>query len=181
MARLILTRLVLRVLFHRLLTVNTPMGRKVRPMMLARGAPLIRLKPKDLAAAGIRQVARTTGVRDGRPLLADGKVLDVANVVWCTGFEPGFSWIDLPIFDDSGLPLHKRGVVESQPGLYFVGLEFLYAFSSEMIHGVGRDAEYIARAVARRPMAAAALTPDPSLAPREKGEKLRARKQVISR
>jgi putative flavoprotein involved in K+ transport len=150
LARLILIRLVLRVLFHRVLTVSTPLGRKVRPKMLARGAPLIRLKPKDLTAAGIRQVARTVGVRDGRPLLADGLVLDVANVVWCTGYHPSFAWIDLPIFDEDGLPLHERGKVERQPGLYFVGLEFLYAFSSEMIHGVGRDAQHIAEAVASR-------------------------------
>jgi putative flavoprotein involved in K+ transport len=151
LARLILTRLVLRVLFHRVLTVSTPLGRKVRPKMLARGAPLIRLKPKDLAAAGITPVARTVGVREGRPLLADGSVLDVANVVWCTGHHPGFSWIDLPIFDEDGLPAHERGIVERQSGLYFVGLEFLYAFSSEMIHGVGRDAERIAGAISTRP------------------------------
>lgn len=153
LARLILVRLVLRVLFHRVLTVSTPLGRKVRLKMLARGAPLIRLKPKDLAAAGITQVARTVGGRDGRPLLADGSVLDVANVVWCTGYHPDFAWIDLPIFAEDGLPLHARGKVERQPGLYFVGLEFLYAFSSEMIHGVGRDAEYIAEAISARPNA----------------------------
>jgi putative flavoprotein involved in K+ transport len=82
--------------------------------------------------------------------MADGSVLDVANVVWCTGYHPSFAWIDLPIFDEDGLPLHERGKVERQPGLYFVGLEFLYAFSSEMIHGVGRDAQHIAEAVASR-------------------------------
>jgi putative flavoprotein involved in K+ transport len=155
-ARLFLTRLVLRFVFHRVLTVDTPIGRKVRPMVLAHGAPLIRLKPNDLAAAGIERVSRTVAVRDGRPVLEDGDVLDVANVVWCTGFHPGFSWIDLPIFEEGGMPVHERGVVTKQPGLYFVGLDFLYAFSSEMVHGVGRDAKYIAEAIAARPRSARA-------------------------
>ena len=77
-------------------------------------------------------------------ILENGRVLDVANVVWCTGFDPGFSWIDLPVFDADGEPQHERGVVSAQPGLYFVGLHFLYAMSSVMIHGVERDAARIA-------------------------------------
>jgi putative flavoprotein involved in K+ transport len=149
-ARLLLARLVLRVVFHRILTVATPIGRKVRPKLLHVGGALIRLKPKNLAAAGVERVPRVTGVRDGRPLLEDGRVLDVTNVVWCTGFHPGFSWIDLPVFGADGDPVHERGVVTSEPGLFFVGLHFLYAFSSTMIHGVGRDAERIATAAAGR-------------------------------
>ena len=108
---------------------------------------MIRVKPKDLAAAGIQRVPRVVGVRDGRPLLEDGRVLDVANVIWCGGFHPGFDWIDLPVFDDDGELLHQGGVVESQPGLYFVGLTFLYAMSSSMIHGVSRDAARIVKAI----------------------------------
>ncbi|HKI29344.1 MAG TPA: hypothetical protein VKB32_07970 [Actinomycetota bacterium] len=65
------------------------------------------------------------------------------NVVWCTGFHPGFSWIDLPVLGPQE-PRHRRGIVESEPGLYFIGLKFLYSVSSEQIHGVGRDADYIA-------------------------------------
>jgi putative flavoprotein involved in K+ transport len=95
------------------------------------------------------------GVRDGRPLLEDGRVLDVANVIWCTGFEPGFSWINLPVLGADG-PLHERGVVANELGLYFVGLHFLYAASSGQIQGVSRDAEHIvkiitAQASAQRP------------------------------
>jgi putative flavoprotein involved in K+ transport len=88
-------------------------------------------------------------VRDGLPVLEDGRVLDVANVIWCTGFHPGFSWIDLPVLG-SQEPIHERGVVASEPGLYFVGLHFLYALSSVMIHGVNRDAERIANEIAAR-------------------------------
>ena len=149
-ARLGLVRFVLRVLFHRILTVSTPLGRTVRPKVLHAGGPLIRVKPKELAAAGVARVPRIVGARNGLPLLADGRVLDVANVIWCTGFHPGFSWIDLPVFGSDGEPRHDRGVVRDQPGLYFVGLHFLYAFSSTMIHGVGRDAARIADAVAGR-------------------------------
>lgn len=149
-ARLVLSRLMLRVIFHRILSLATPIGRRVLPKMLHRAAPLIRLRPKDLANAGVVRVPRVVDVRNGLPVLQDGRVLDVANVVWCTGFDPGFSWIDLPVFDADGEPRHKAGIVEEEPGLFFVGLQFLYAFSSGMIHGVGRDAARIAGAVAAR-------------------------------
>jgi putative flavoprotein involved in K+ transport len=153
--RVLLVRLVLKGLFHRVLTVGTPIGRKVRPTVIAQGGPLIRVKPRDLAAAGVVRVPRTVGVEGGRPRLQDGRVLDVANVVWCTGFHPGFSWIDLPVLDERGEPRHDGGAVPEAPGLYFVGLHFLYALSSAMIHGVGRDAARIARTVAARARAAA--------------------------
>lgn len=149
-ARLLLVRLVLKILFHRLLTIRTPLGRKARPTIISQGGPLIRVKPSDFAAAGIERVPRVTGVKDGLPQLEDGRVLEVANVVWCTGFHPGFSWIDMPIFDEEGRPRHVGGVVDTAPGLYFVGLHFLYALSSAMIHGVGRDAARIAQIVADR-------------------------------
>jgi putative flavoprotein involved in K+ transport len=138
-----------RVIFHRVLTTSTPIGKRVRPKMLAKGDLLIRVKPKDLAAAGVERVPRTTGVEEGLPRLEDGRRLDVANVVWCSGWDPGFSWIDLPVLGPRE-PNHDRGVVEAEPGLYFVGLRFLYSKSSEQIHGVGRDAARIAGIIAAR-------------------------------
>jgi putative flavoprotein involved in K+ transport len=149
-ARLFGTRFFLRVLFHRVLTIKTPLGRFLRPKTLHRAAPLVRLKPKDLEAAGVLRVPRVGGIRNGLPVLADDRVLDVANVIWCTGYDEGFSWIDLPVFAPDGQPRHEGGIVASEPGLYFVGLHFLYAFSSEMIHGVGRDASRIAGHIAAR-------------------------------
>lgn len=148
MGRLLMP-IVGRIIFHRLLTTSTPIGRKARPKMVSSGEPLIRVKPKDLAEAGVERVPRVTGVQNGQPQLEDGRRIDVANVVWCTGFRPGFSWIDLPGLD-SQKPDHHRGIVESEPGLYFLGLKFLYSVSSEQIHGVGRDAAHIADAVAAR-------------------------------
>jgi putative flavoprotein involved in K+ transport len=148
-ARLIVP-ILFRGIFHRVLTVDTPLGRRARPKVISKGGPLIRVKPSDLAAAGVQRTPRVTGVKEGRPMLADGRVLDVANVIWCTGFHPGFSWIDLPVRGDDGEPIHERGIVPGQPGLYFVGLHFLYAFSSSMIHGVARDAERIADTIDSR-------------------------------
>jgi putative flavoprotein involved in K+ transport len=149
---------VIRFLGTHVLTLRTPIGRKARPRFLAMATPLIRVKSKDLAAAGIERVARVVGVRDGLPLLADGRVLEVANIVWCTGFACDFSWIDLPALDDNGQPLHQRGVVQWTPGLYFVGLRFQYAAVSDVLPGVGRDAAHVVKhlaSAARRRSAAA--------------------------
>jgi putative flavoprotein involved in K+ transport len=154
-ARHLLVRLVIRGLFYRVLTTSTPIGRKARPKVLSQGGPLIRVKPKDLARLGVKRVPRTAGTRDGLPLLEDGQVPDVANVIWCTGFDAGFDWLHRPIFDDHGQPNHQRGIVPSEPGLYFSGLEFLYSLSSVMIHGTGRDARYVVDRIAER-MAAGA-------------------------
>ena len=133
------------------LTLRTPLGRKIRPEIRAHGGPLIRVKKSDLARVGVEMAEpRTVGVRDGRPVLADDRVLDVANVVWCTGFRQDFSWIELPVTGDDGWPLERRGVVESAPGLYFVGLAFQFAFSSMLVGGAGRDAEYVVRHLAAR-------------------------------
>jgi putative flavoprotein involved in K+ transport len=132
------------------LTVRTPIGRKVRPKLLTGAAPLERVRPKELAAAGVERVPRTTGVREGLPALEDGRVMDVSNVIWCTGFRPGCGWIDLPVFDEDGSPVHERGLVASEPGLYFLGLFFLSALTSSLLGGVGRDAERIAKHIASR-------------------------------
>jgi putative flavoprotein involved in K+ transport len=143
---------VFRFVGHRVLRIDTRIGRKLGPKLIAKGDPLIRTKTKDLVAAGVERVPRVVGVRDGLPVLEDDRVLDVANVIWCTGFRTDFRWIDLPVFGGDGEPLHYRGVVESEPGLYFLGLVFLYAFSSDVLPGGGRDAEYIAKHIgARKP------------------------------
>jgi putative flavoprotein involved in K+ transport len=136
---------------NRVLTMRTPLGRRMRPEVRAHGGPLLRVKRADLAAAGVeRTECRVAGVEDGRPALDDGRVLDVANVVWCTGFGKDLSWLDVPVTGADGWPEQDRGVVETCPGLYFVGLPFLHAFSSMLIGGVGRDAERVAERIAAR-------------------------------
>jgi putative flavoprotein involved in K+ transport len=141
---------VVRFLFHHVITRGTPIGRRKGPEMLTKGDPRVRVKSEDLRAAGVEQVPRVAGIRDGRPVLEDGRVLDVANVIWCTGFRHDFPWIDLPIFDEHGDPLHRRGVVESAPGLYFIGLPFQYSLSSCVLPGIGRDHAYVAEHLAGR-------------------------------
>lgn len=152
-ARHLFVPLVLRIIFHRVLSLGTPIGRKMRPKLLSQGGPLVRVKPSDLTNAGIERVPKTVGVQDGLPVVGDGRVLDVTNVIWCTGFRPNFSWIDLPIFggkEKPKEPRHDRGIVADVPGLYFVGLFFLYALSSSLLNGVGRDAERIVEHIASR-------------------------------
>jgi putative flavoprotein involved in K+ transport len=129
----------------RVLTLKTPFGRKVRDNFFdpPRGIPLARVRRKDFAAAGIERVPRMTGVRNGYPVLEDGRVLKVSNVIWCTGFTSDYDWIDLSLRAHNGVPVHDRGIVESCPGLYFVGLPFLYSLSSALVGGVGRDAKHI--------------------------------------
>jgi putative flavoprotein involved in K+ transport len=127
------------------LTVKTRMGGKLRDHFLnpPRGIPLGRVRRKDFAPAGIERVPRMTGVMNGRPVLEDGRRLEVSNVIWCTGFTPDYGWIDPSLPIHNGVPLHDRGIVESCPGLYFVGLPFLYSLSSALLGGVGRDAMHI--------------------------------------
>jgi putative flavoprotein involved in K+ transport len=136
--------------FSHVLTVRTPIGRKARQQVLAHSGPLVRVKSRDLARAGVERAPRTIGVRDGRPLLEDGSSPDVTTVLWSTGYRPDTTWIELPVFDATGEPTQRRGIVESRPGLYFLGGLFQYSLASGMIRGVGRDADYIADHLSRR-------------------------------
>ena len=148
-AKLLLMPFVLRIIFHRVMTSKTIIGRKLRKTILTKGGPLVRVKPKDMIKAGIERVPRVKGVKNGLPVLENGRVVKIKNIIWCTGFHPGFSWIDLPVFGDKE-PLHKRGIVKKVPGLYFLGLHFLHAISSTMIQGLERDAKHIVKDIAYR-------------------------------
>jgi putative flavoprotein involved in K+ transport len=133
------------------LTRRTPMGRKQMQEVRHHGGPMLRVKRHHLAERGVERIEqRVIGVSDGKPVLADGQVLDVANVVWCTGFRASYEWIDLPLLGEDGWPREYRGVVESVPGLFFCGLAFQYAFSSMVLPGVGRDAAYLANQIHAR-------------------------------
>jgi len=146
---------------HHVLRTDTRIGRKVGPKVAANGPPLIRRRERDLGAVGIERTGRVTGIQEGLPLLEDGRVLEIANVVWCTGFRTDFSWIHLPAFESDGRPRHKRGVVDAVPGLYFAGLVFQYSLTSDVLPNGGRDAEYVARHIATQ---AARAVGSPSVA-----------------
>ena len=132
-------------LVHRLLTLRSPMGRRIRPRVLRGGAPLLRVSAADVEAAGVQRVPRVAGAKGGLPLLADGRTLAVSTVVWATGFSPDFSWIDFTATDPTGWLAGKRGVSSLVPGLYFVGLPFQFGLTSGFLGGVGRDAAFVAR------------------------------------
>jgi putative flavoprotein involved in K+ transport len=132
----------------RVLSVDTPIGRKMRSNVLYHGSPLIRANRQEVVEAGIEPTPRVSGIRSGKPVLEDGRSLDVEGVIWATGFHPDFIWIDLPVFDENGTPRHQRGVVPEAKGLYFVGLHFQTALSSGLMGGVGADASYITGKIA---------------------------------
>ena len=73
----------------------------------------------------------------------------IASVVWCIGFSPDFAWVDAPVFNGRGAPVHLRGVT-NEPGLYFLGLPWLHTWGSGRFSGVARDAEFLAQAIAER-------------------------------
>jgi putative flavoprotein involved in K+ transport len=141
-----------------LVTRRTPIGRKAMEDIRFHGGPMLRVKREDLLARGVERVLdRVTGVRDGLPVLGDDRVLDVANVVWATGFKQVFDWIRLPVIGADGWPTEMRGVATDTPGLFFCGLSFQFAFSSMVLPGVGRDAAYVAKRIAARSAAGRTL------------------------
>lgn len=73
----------------------------------------------------------------------------IGSVIWCIGFQPDFQWVNAPVFNGSGSPVHHRGV-SPQPGLYFVGLPWLYTWGSGRFSGVARDALYLAEQIEAR-------------------------------
>ena len=142
---------VIRFVGRHVLTRRNPIGRRALAKGAHRGDPLVRVKPKRLAAAGVERVGRIAGARDGIPLLEDGSVLeDIANVIWCVGFRHDLSWVELPIFGEDGAPRQERGVVTSEHGLYFVGLPYQFALASDVIPGVSRDARWVVKQLVRR-------------------------------
>jgi putative flavoprotein involved in K+ transport len=129
------------------LSVKTPIGRKMKANVLQHGAPLIQISRQAVAEAGVECMPRVSAVVAGKPQLEDGRSLPVDAVVWATGFHPDFTWIDLPVFDAQGYPRHQRGVVPEAPGLYFVGLPFQTALSSSLLGGVGAEARQIVQQI----------------------------------
>lgn len=71
----------------------------------------------------------------------------ITTVIWATGYAFDFRWIDVPVFDKSSVPIHRRGVT-NLPGLYFLGLQWLSRRESALMTGVGYDAEYLADRIA---------------------------------
>jgi len=139
-------------------TADSPLGRRILARRHGRAEPLIRVRRRELAAAGVRMVPRTTGVEGGRPVV-DGVVLDVANVIWCTGFDEDFGWVHLDAFRGGRRPRHDHGAVDGAPGVYLLGQHLLQSEGSGTLVGVGRDARRIAQRIVATPAVATRADP----------------------
>ena len=142
---------VVQFFFQHVATIRTPIGRRMRPEVRKAGGPLLRVRLADLDRAGVeRRDERTVAVKDGKPMLADGTVVDVANVIWATGYRPDYSFVRADIIGADGWPVEVRGVSPTVAGLYFLGVPFQYAFASMLVTGAGRDAKFVVDRVAER-------------------------------
>lgn len=88
-------------------------------------------------------------------LAIDYAQAQIRTVIWCTGYETNFRWIEVPVFDGKGYPGHERGITAVW-GLYFLGLPWLYTWGSGRFSGIARDAAYLADYMVARRQAAAA-------------------------
>ena len=141
---------VVELFFKHIATIRTPIGRRLRPEVRMGGGPLLRIRLQDLDRAGVeRHDEKTVGALDGRPMLADGTVLDVANVIWATGYRPDYSFVAADVVGVDGWPVEQRGVSPTVDGLYFLGVPFQYAFASMLVTGAGRDAKYVVERLAQ--------------------------------
>jgi len=80
------------------------------------------------------------------PTHLDLAAAGITSVIWCIGFQPDFKWVDAPVFNGRGQPVHSRGV-SGQAGLYFLGLPWLHTWGSGRFSGVARDALYLAEQI----------------------------------
>jgi len=135
---------------NKIASVRTPMGRRMRPLVLHHGAPLIRVTMREALAAGVERAPRVTAVDGGFPVCEGGRKLQPQTIVWCTGFTRDYSWIRFPVTSPDGYPKHTGGVAEGEKGLYFMGLPFQTRLASGLIGGQGPDAAFVAETIATR-------------------------------
>lgn len=87
----------------------------------------------------------------GVPILTelDLKAAGITSIIWAGGYQFDFSWVHLPVLDQDGFPIQQRGVT-AFPGLYFLGMPWLYTTKSGLLLGVGEDAAYVASHIVGR-------------------------------
>lgn len=86
---------------------------------------------------------------DAEPRAIDYEQANISTVIWCTGYQSDFRWVEIPVFDGKGYPGHERGVTHIW-GLYFLGLPWLYTWGSGRFSGIARDAAYLADYITAR-------------------------------
>lgn len=163
---LVLPNHVLGIPIHRLLhmlgifdvKVYSRLGRVFYGTLEQKGDPIRPPTPRDLSRThGLNLLGRLIDANDEALLFQNGQQLTRLadlTIIWCTGFSGDYGWIkpgrsSLEL-DERGYPVHLRGVIESHPGLYFVGLRYQYTVASHDIYGVGNDAKYVANEIDRR-------------------------------
>ena len=125
-------------------SVDTKLGRR-----LSTRDTLIGSSPRTAKRAGVTMHGRAVGASGRTVVFEHGSTLDVAAAIWATGYRFDHSWIDLPIMDDGGKLVHRRGVTDV-PGLYFLGLPWQHTRGSALVGWVEDDAEFIAERIAER-------------------------------
>lgn len=83
------------------------------------------------------------------PQCLDLEAAGIRTVIWLVGYTMDFGWMEVPVFDGKGYPSHERGVTPI-PGLYFLGLPWLYTWGSGRFSGIARDAEHMANCIQAR-------------------------------
>jgi putative flavoprotein involved in K+ transport len=78
----------------------------------------------------------------------DLKTAGISTIIWAIGYNFDYSIVKLPVTDEDGYPIQRRGVTQ-YPGLYFLGMSWLYKHKSPLLLGVGEDAEYIVDHITR--------------------------------
>jgi putative flavoprotein involved in K+ transport len=114
-----------------------------------RGDLLIGTSLRQLARQGVRLVGRTIDAQGRTVRVADGQTLQAEAIVWATGYRSDYSWIGVPVLDERGTPVHRRGVTDA-PGLYFLGMHNQYSRGSSLIGFVRHDAEFIVERACQR-------------------------------
>jgi putative flavoprotein involved in K+ transport len=94
----------------------------------------------------ISRVGRVIDADRHEVILADQTRLKPSTIIWATGFENDFSWIDIEGATNGKAPLHHRGV-SPVAGLFYIGLPFLHSKGSAFLGFVEEDAQFVASAV----------------------------------
>jgi putative flavoprotein involved in K+ transport len=118
-------------------TGDSRLGKKLRDRNT-----LIGSSPRELRRHGIIERPRITGATDATVQFADGSSVDADTIIWATGYRSDYSWLALPVLDETGRVRHRRGVT-SVPGLYFLGLSWQHIRRSGLLGWVKDDAEFI--------------------------------------
>jgi putative flavoprotein involved in K+ transport len=123
-------------------TVESRIGRRAQDR-----DTLIGSSTRDVKRHGVEVKPRVVSASERTVTFEDGSDLDVDAVIWATGYRSDHSWIDVPVFDDDGRLLHRRGVTD-HPGLFFLGLTWQHTRGSALLGWVKDDAEFISERIA---------------------------------